>query len=349
MTAEVRQTAAALGHVPGTAHPLLGADDQQPAQLDVLPLRDWISISGAAIGPGMGQFTSAALSVLFLLANVRTGYWWNSGLSAGDRGTRPKVSFVRRVLWLLPKLFETQDCFVNEALSRFRGPWDRFWYLSDGGHFENLGAYELIRRRVPLIILVDAGADPNYNLDDLANLQRKVRLDFQTELVPLGEREWESAVDRILEKLPKEPDTVVDTARNIWNARKAQVELATEEGGPLHQLLAKRDGGRLGTVVEKHAALLRVRYHGSRDGLLLYVKASLSGDESTDVLNYHLGCPDFPFESTANQFFGEAQWESYRRLGEHVGDMILGAGSENVSSDNSLWLKELLSGMDPSY
>src|SRR5437667_8106962 len=131
-------------------------------RLEDLKLRQWISISGAAFGSGMGQHTNKLTSLLFTLGNLRTGYWWDSGLSSAHRGMRPEVSFVRRVLWLLPRLFLTQSCLLDEALGRFAGTWSRYWYLSDGGHFENLGAYELIRRKIPFIVAVDAGADPDY-------------------------------------------------------------------------------------------------------------------------------------------------------------------------------------------
>jgi hypothetical protein len=52
--------------------------------------------------------------------------------------------------------------------------------------------------------------------------------------------------------------------------------------------------------------------------VLLYVKANLTGDESVDVLHYHKTHPEFPHEPTSDQFFDELQWESYRRLGEHL-------------------------------
>ena len=57
-------------------------------------------------------------------------------------------------------------------------------------------------------------------------------------------------------------------------------------------------------------------------GVLVYIKTSLTGDESEDLLAYRRGKPDFPDESTADQFFDEAQFESYRKLGEHVGNGI---------------------------
>jgi len=77
-----------------------------------------------------------------------------------------------------------------------------------------------------------------------------------------------------------------------------------------------------------HAALARV-IHGDADDVdaprswLVYVKATLMGDEPEDVCHYHRGHPDFPQETTLDQFFDEAQWESYRRLGQHVGHRVL--------------------------
>lgn len=74
-----------------------------------------------------------------------------------------------------------------------------------------------------------------------------------------------------------------------------------------------------------HAALARICYDGSpRPGSwLLYIKATLTGDEPADLLEYHANHPDFPHQTTADQFFDEAQWESYRRLGEHILEKLL--------------------------
>jgi hypothetical protein len=51
---------------------------------------------------------------------------------------------------------------------------------------------------------------------------------------------------------------------------------------------------------------------------MLYLKANVTGDESADILQYQRTHPDFPNEPTEDQFFDEEQWESYRRLGEHI-------------------------------
>jgi len=56
----------------------------------------------------------------------------------------------------------------------------------------------------------------------------------------------------------------------------------------------------------------------NQKGKLLYIKSTLTGDEPVDILNYHRIHQAFPFDSTANQFFTESQFESYRRLGQHI-------------------------------
>ena len=73
----------------------------------------------------------------------------------------------------------------------------------------------------------------------------------------------------------------------------------------------------------RHCAMGVIRYP-PRDGeppelgYLLYLKSSLTGDEELLLKSYRDAHPDFPHESTADQFFDEAQFEAYRALGEHV-------------------------------
>jgi hypothetical protein len=80
-----------------------------------------------------------------------------------------------------------------------------------------------------------------------------------------------------------------------------------------------------------HAALARVYYDNSATpgSWLLYLKPTLTGDEPADILQYHSEHPAFPQETTADQFFDEAQWESYRRLGEHIAGSVFGRGASH--------------------
>jgi hypothetical protein len=63
---------------------------------------------------------------------------------------------------------------------------------------------------------------------------------------------------------------------------------------------------------------------GAPDGTLIYIKPSLNGDEPADVGHYASTDPSFPHQPTADQFFDETQFESYRRLGIHIVDRMCG-------------------------
>jgi hypothetical protein len=142
----------------------------------------------------------------------------------------------------------------------------RLIYVSDGGHFDNLGIYELVRRRCRLILAVDAGADPDRDFADLGDVIQKCRIDFGI-------------------------DIRIDTSK----------------------LRVAADGNSRSCF-----AVGTIEYPGGDAGTLLYLKPSLVGKEPTDVAHYARAHPTFPHESTADQFFDESQFESYRRLGESV-------------------------------
>lgn len=282
-----------IGHVPGTEHPLVDATGAPANEAETLSLRRWMSISGAAIAPGRGQTTQLGTALLFGMANFRTGWWWDSGVSQAGREGLPTLTFMHRLLYLVLRLFLTQTLLLMEWTAMFPGPWRRLWYLSDGGFFDNLAGYELIRRRVPRIILCDGTADPNYELDAFANLVRKARIDFDACIEPFADADLKAHVPKGL----------------------------TQHIGSLEDLKPERDStGKIVGASKKHAALFWVLYNADqkRRSVLLYLKASLTRDESADVENYHAEHWDFPHESTGDQFFDEAQWESYRKLGEHV-------------------------------
>ena len=63
-----------------------------------------------------------------------------------------------------------------------------------------------------------------------------------------------------------------------------------------------------------------IDYGDGHKGYLLYIKSSMTGNEPDYVLDYRQANKTFPHETTADQFFSEAQFEAYRRLGEHIGD-----------------------------
>src|SRR5438477_994132 len=124
-----------------------------------------ITISGAAASPNMGYHSSPFVTFILTLLNVRLGAWLGNPGQAGDHTFQlgyPESS-VRPI--------------VDEALglTNDKSP---YVYLSDGGHFENLGLYEMVLRRCRFIVVSDAGCDQSCTFEDLGNALRKIRIDL---------------------------------------------------------------------------------------------------------------------------------------------------------------------------
>jgi hypothetical protein len=124
-----------------------------------------LAISGAAASPNMGYHSSPSVTFLLAVFNVRLGWWLGNPGRAG-------ASTYRRDG---PRLASRP--FVSElfGLTSDDSP---YVYLSDGGHFENLGLYEMVRRRCRWIVLSDAGQDGTYDFADLGNAVRKIWIDL---------------------------------------------------------------------------------------------------------------------------------------------------------------------------
>ncbi len=260
------------------------------ADHDVGTLGRWVAVSGAAASPGAGSYTSRGLALLIYFLGVRLGLWFRAPAAA------PALKWLSRIGWrCMPKPL----MLSSEASATFFGidrPW---WYLSDGGHFENTGVYALLKRELDFIILSDAGCDVRYEFGDLENLVRKARIDFGAEIDFYTAEEaaklfGSEAGD--LTVLSPEHMANNHTCRGVLLAR---IRYRERPGQPLAD-------GRLGPTVRP-------------EGTLLVVKPNLHDELNVDVLAYAQKRPDFPHESTADQSFDEAQWESYHRLGEDFG------------------------------
>jgi hypothetical protein len=128
-----------------------------------------ITISGAAASPNMGYHSSPTLSVLLTMFNVRLGAWLGNPGKQGSSTYKyqgPRYAAVP---------------LVQEALGRTSDD-KPYVYLSDGGHFENLGLYEMVRRRCHLIVLSDGGCDPACSFEDLGNAVRKIWIDLKVKI-----------------------------------------------------------------------------------------------------------------------------------------------------------------------
>ena len=220
-----------------------------------------MAVSGAAAAPNSGTATIRPLAFILTLLNVRLGYW------VPNPWYVQAPSLVRRL-----RLLSRPGPFylLREGLGLLNAK-TSFVNISDGGHIENLGIYELLRRRCKVIIAIDAEWDPTLSCPSLARLTRYARTDLGLEIQ-------------------------IDTG-----------------------CLRLNDVGN----VNAHWTVGTIHYGDNEKGYLLYVKSSLTGDEAPYVLDYKRQYPAFPHESTADQFFGEMQFEAYRALGFHTTNSAL--------------------------
>jgi hypothetical protein len=152
-------------------------------------------------------------------------------------------------------------------------------YLSDGGHFENLGLYEMVRRRCRYIMVSDAGADPDCSFEDLGNAVRKIKIDLD--------------IDIAFEQLRISSRNNPIDPQYAYALGTIEYPEARYKGSDPEDPEARRQ----------------------RIGHLLYIKPSYFGDLPVDVRSYAATSAAFPHESTGDQFYSESQFESYRRLG----------------------------------
>ena len=124
-----------------------------------------VATSGAAANPSMGYHSSPAITFIMTLFNARLGVWLGN---PGPLGAQTYNRCGPRSSGLV---------LLGEALGHTDSE-HPYVNLSDGGHFENLGIYEMVRRRCRYIVVGDAGCDPTYTFEDLGNAIRKIRIDL---------------------------------------------------------------------------------------------------------------------------------------------------------------------------
>jgi len=221
-----------------------------------LKLATAMAISGAAASPEMGDAVrNPILSAVLTMLNVRLNLWLPNPTKNGI-AIWP-IALIREIF----RLGKETNPFVN---------------LSDGGHIENLGAYELLRRHCRCIVISDAGADPDYEFEDLANLVRKARIDLGVEI-------------------------------NLDLSSLAPAKNKEEQ-----------------SLSRSQFAIGSIEYKDKSSGHLIYIKAAVTEKEPPDILAYRRTHDEFPNETTADQFFDESQFESYRELGYRTAKALFG-------------------------
>ncbi len=230
-----------------------------------------MAISGAAASPGMGTNTNPIMAFWMTMLNIRLNLWvLNPNLKQ-----KPKM-----IIW---------PFYLAKEFFRHGGTKDTLLNLSDGGHHENLGIYPLLKRRCKVIIASDAGADQKFEMADLANLQRKARIDL--------------GINITLNLSDLRPDLENKGYTKAYFV-KGTINYPADENG------------------------------NKQTGTLFFIKTTMVGDEPEDLLAYRRTNPSFPDEPTADQFFYEAQFESYRKLGELAGEHVCSLKPEEEKTED---------------
>jgi 8-oxo-dGTP pyrophosphatase MutT (NUDIX family) len=251
-----------MGHVTGLRHWDIpkGIKDEGESPL-VAALRETEEETGLrlqtavlyAVSSLRGAGSTPATAFLTTFFNIRLGRWSPNPLGKNWDNSSPRWGFY----WLLQELFghsnETSD----------------FVYLSDGGHFDNTGIYELVRRNCKTILAVDASQDFKRGYSDIANAIRLCRIDFGVE-----------------------------------------IDFDVAGFGLANLAEPAANGYVFGTI----------KYPDGTAGILILIKPTLISrvELGIDVFSYSRSNDDFPHQSTADQFFSESQFESYRALAERV-------------------------------
>lgn len=273
----------------------LGQGDDQ-TELDYpLSFGEWLGVSGAAFSTGLGRGTGLGMSLAMGFANVRLGRWW--------RGL-PRLPGMRE--GRLRRAFPTQAYLLDELRGLFYGDHRPYQYLSDGGHFENMAIYELLRtdrpRQVRLIVVCDCGCDPDYEFEDLANLTRLVRIDHGLEIRVHPHAHGAALLNQVF-------------ARPEAFRRRADGQLPDLEGRCAVMLDVRGTERSVSQGVPAGALFARI----------ILIKPTLLANAGVDIAQYQAGHARFPQETTMDQFFDEAQWESYRQLGLRIGQRVFTA------------------------
>jgi hypothetical protein len=260
-----------------------------------------MAISGAAFASAMGSQTRF-YEVFLAIANARLGAWLPNpyfvALKCADleNWTIPGLPARRRLSYFAREIF---------AIHPSTG---RMLLCTDGGHYDNLGLVELLRRRCTSIFCIDASGDSQPLGDALAGAITLAREELGVditltsealELIPGGWQQLEPA------------DSLTDL-----NARLSKGEIIV---GDITYPAVPRRSRRGGPACDEESS-----------GVIVFAQAVLTPDMPYELLDFPQGDPGFPHDSTGDQWFNAGQFDSYQRLGHFIGKMAAKRHSTHV-------------------
>jgi hypothetical protein len=230
-----------------------------------LTLIDMVAVSGAAVSPAMGRMSRPSMRLLLGVADARLGMWLPNPLHRRLRQA-PTHGVWSRIYWQLrqPGLLALAREIIGGLT--FHGQW---LYVTDGGHYENLGLVEALRRGATEIVAFDASGDTPFSLSTFGQAVETARTDLGVEIALV------------------------------------QADALAQDGTSGH--------------AKALAAVARATYANGVVARIYLCKAARIADLPPDVKSWADGHPIFPNDSTANQFYGDREFEAYRRLGYQAG------------------------------
>lgn len=258
-----------VGAVPTTE--IEGVFDDRRRKCD-LTLLAAIAMSGAAISPSMGKMTKRPLTFLMALANVRLGVWVPNPRWVGELGRRQELR--RRYARPRPYYLLCELLGLNRISSKYL-------YVTDGGHYENLGLVELLRRGCTEIYCLDASglsADGG-EFESLGEAITLARSELGVEIEFAGEGSEKD------DEGPSPADMVPDKETHF-----AKSDMVTA----------------------------KITYRDGHQGKLIYVRNALTESVPWDVRAHHEADPRFPNNSTVDQLYTDQKFEAYRVLGSRA-------------------------------
>jgi hypothetical protein len=255
-----------------------------------------VTISAAAVNPGLGVYSNKLLSVLMTLFNARLGFWISNPIIL-------EKSYA--IVWW-------PVYFFKELMGRI-GLSNKMINISDGGHIENLGVYELLRRGCRLIVSVDAGEDKAYGFADLNNLIIRARNELGLEIRFRSDQQPEELIrPRPSQVYSRKRFAIADIYQWWEDTKVIHPDTQKEES----RIVNFDEPRKVGTFIYVKSSVLAPAgkpYLSEDDDYLKY-----------GTYKYKIYHPDFPHESTSDQFFDEIQWEAYYQLGQYLGADVLG-------------------------
>jgi hypothetical protein len=257
-----------------------------------------IAISGAAIASSMGRF-ARWYQVLFAVTGARLGAWLpNPAFLDAVRRARVRTGDAAKAPadWSRPGLPNARRLpyLVREVVGLHTAQ-DRLLHVTDGGHYENLGMVECLRRRCSTIYCVDAGGD-------MPPLAKGV-----AEAVALAESEL-GVIVRLDEPYATEPGSGRPlTPHDPLAAMTARLSRTSVVTGSFTYPAASG-------LPECH-----------RTGRIVIGRAVLDDDLPYHLVTYAGAHPEFPHDSTGDQWFDDGQFTAYTALGRAVGEEMLRA------------------------